>query len=131
MCLDKKIKKPFFTPRTGYKVFQQNDQKQLFGSIFEPLRQRRMNEWLDEFNFTNPAKKKYIEYMYGQNMYERGWHVFLNKKDAEDEAECCNISYYDNYVVRKVKMKEITSYGKQSNDKIAICNKIFIIGKRK
>ena len=93
----------------GWKCFHESKGGKLYGEYFAGNSPRPTNKWMKSNNGKIDG-----------GTYEKGFHVFLNKKDA-----LFNGGY--GLAVRKVKFRNITAKGYQSYDQPCIVAKEMLI----
>jgi len=100
--------------KTGYKVFDGNDEEDLFlcPAFMPVIKELPVGEWLDERRYRWGISGEGLIIIKGAK-YPMGWHVFTRKEDAEDmkkwlDATDSSISYF---IIRKVQCKGLLATG--------------------
>jgi len=116
MCL-KIVDKDTKEVTEGWKVFKVSDDK-LYGTYI-PYK-FETNKWIkDSSNYFIELNKNI--------KYRTGFHFYLNKKDAEDEARYWRIwNKKHKFVIKKVKVRNVTATGKQNSHRVGVAREIFI-----
>jgi hypothetical protein len=138
MCLDYKDKIPAGVSEICYKVFTL-DNGLLYKNLEGLPNSRPVGKWLEASDFTYNRKNErlsdnnlvMIECFESREVYEAGWHCFVNKNEAYDWF---NIQS-DGCVIRRVKIDGIICTGtqqcKEGNKRkeleVVVCKRIFIL----
>ena len=119
MCLDRKptrdqiirdFKKKIEVEKgsyVGYKIFQKHNKK-LHAAIFDLRRPYELNTWIIDDN------KATVNYIKTEGRYRCGFHVYINKEEAERVFEHYKRFHYKHkpvYSLRKIFFNKIIAYG--------------------
>ena len=117
MCLYK-LKKIELKTDVGYKLFIKEPQglcgissirtpKKLYSLLYSNNKALETNTWLNEKDYRINFRKKDKIITNNQEAYPVGWHIFLNRKDAEYDIR----EHEWNVIIRKVRFKNVVATG--------------------
>ena len=128
MCLtrvDKVYKGTSRTVRFGYKVFRLYVAESiLFSAYSGPAKPLPEEKWLNEKLYRKDENKEFISSREGR--YPLGWHVYLDKKDADELASWfVSIDFTSGkgavwYVVRQVQCKGLLATGAEDDAPVEV-----------
>ena len=124
MCLDTITKENLNKSGVGYKVFTLRGGG-LYGQMFAPGRQRKINRWENEKKF----RSRRSESTYGKSHYPYGFHIFKSWRDATQWVGLCG-SYAGDIVIKVKYRKGHTlghSLGKQEKFNTIVAKKMLIL----
>ena len=107
----------------GWKLFQITDGKLRPLFFYKHNDYLECNKWIEDENQKDigyfSMKNRYLPYKL--EYYKSGFHFYINKLDA-----LLSVGYSKEYVIKKVRVKNIVATGKQSERKVGVARKIFI-----
>jgi len=132
MCLgyiSKEVERRFGDKRFGWKVFKKDGNNKLHPPLMSVVKNYLpYNKWIHEKDFkplgsikplgSKRAKKYITTYDF---KYEVGWHICLTREDARKWKGDNNL------VIRKVKFRNPTAFGRQDGLSIVVTKEMLII----
>ena len=113
MCLQQILEIP-----EEYKTGEHVGYKVLVGQYYTPIMSKyiKLNEWVFDDN------PNIINIFYATDMleYKLGFHIFINRKDADDYVQT------DDDVVVKVKFKDVVAYGLEGSAKVIVAKQMYV-----
>jgi|WetSurSiteA1Bulk_404760.scaffolds.fasta_scaffold29942_4 hypothetical protein len=122
MCLwntSEEVERDYRNQDWGWKVFNRDRKTgKIYGKIFNNYIPRPVGEWLNEKLYRTPSTEKKDVLCCEDDCsiaYATGWHIYLEKEDAEMDAENDKRIARENSttVVRKVFFKNPFAWGQQ------------------
>lgn len=96
----------------GWKFFNRNPAGQLCGAYYGAGKSMPVNRWLKSQDYESATKGLPIQMLSGSG-YTPGFHVYLTRKDAREEATRVRNMTYEPCIVKKVKFQDVVAQGYQ------------------